>query len=539
MLGVQVFDDIVIGAGHNGLVLAAYLARAGEKVLVLEARDRVGGACTTEEPWPGFRVSTAAYVVSLFRPEIVRELDLARFGYQVLARNPSSFTPFPDGRHLLMGPDADLNRREVAKFSARDAERLPDYEAMLERIAAAIEPTLDETPPRPFSGRLRDLVRVARTGRRLLALRDDGPAAVEILTAPARAVLDRWFESDEVKATLATDAIIGAWASPSTPGTAYVLFHHVMGETNGARGVWGYVRGGMGNLSEALAAAARTHGAEIRTGAPVAHILVRDGAAEGVALQDGTELRARRVASNADATRTLLGLVGEAHLPPRVADAVRAIDYASGSVKINVALAALPTFRALPGGGATPGPQHRGTIHVAPSLDYLERAFDDARAGAPSRSPVLEVTLPSAVDPSVAPPGRHLMSMFVQYGPYRLASGGWDGERERFAERCFEVLEEYAPGFRASILAHELLAPPDIERRFGMTGGNIFQGAMTLSQLFSMRPIAACADYRTPIRNLYLCGAAAHPGGGVMGAPGRNAAREMLRDRRRAWRTRR
>ncbi|HEY6098878.1 MAG TPA: NAD(P)/FAD-dependent oxidoreductase, partial [Anaeromyxobacter sp.] len=276
---MRAYDDIVLGGGHNGLVLAAYLARAGDRVLVLEARDRVGGACITEETWPGFKVSTAAYVVSLFRPEIVRDLHLARHGYAVLARDPSSFTPFPDGRHLLLGPDPALNRREVAKFSSRDAERLPAYEAMLERIARAIEPTLLETPPDPFSRRLGDLLRLLRTGRRLLALGKDGPAAVEILTAPARAVLDRWFESNEVKATLATDAIIGAWASPSTPGTAYVLFHHVMGETNGARGVWGYVRGGMGALSEALAAAARAHGAEIRTSAPVARILVRGGVA--------------------------------------------------------------------------------------------------------------------------------------------------------------------------------------------------------------------------------------------------------------------
>lgn len=530
-----VWDDVIVGGGHNGLVLAAYLARAGSEVLVLEANERLGGASTSEETWPGFRVSTAAYVVSLFRPEIVRDLDLARHGYEVLPRSPSSFTPFPDGRHLLMGPDRALTAREVSKFSARDAERLPAYEAMLERIARAIEPSLVETPPDPFSRRLGDLWRLARTGRRLLALGADGPAAVEILTAPATAVLDAWFESDEVKATLATDAIIGAWASPSTPGTAYVLFHHVMGETNGVRGVWGYVKGGMGRLPEAIAAAARERGAEIRTGARVARILVRDGAAEGVVLEDGTEIRSRRVASSADATRTLLGLVGKEHLAPEIADRVRRIDYSSGSVKINVALSALPDFRALPGGGSVPGPQHRGTIHVAPSMAYLERAFDDARAGRPSRDPVLECTIPSAVDPTVAPAGRHLMSMFVQYAPYRLAEGTWEEERERFASRCFDVLEDYAPGFRASILAHEVLAPPDLERRFGLTGGNIFQGAMTLPQLFSMRPIPGFASYRTPVRNLYLCGAAAHPGGGVMGACGLNAAREILRDRRRGW----
>jgi phytoene dehydrogenase-like protein len=338
-----------------------------------------------------------------------------------------------------------------------------------------------------------------------------------------------------VKATLATDAIIGAWAAPSTPGTAYVLFHHVMGEVDGARGVWGYVRGGMGSLPDAIAAAARAHGAELRTGAPVARIRVEGGAATGVVLEDGTELWSRRVASNADATRTLLDLVGAEHLPAEVAEAARRIDYASGSVKINVALDRLPSFRAVPSAGAAPGPHHRGTIHVAPSMAYLERAFDDARAGIPSRDPVLECTIPSAVDPTVAPPGKHLMSMFVQYAPYRLAQGSWDGERERFADRCFEVLEGYAPGFTSSVLAREVLAPVDLERRFGLTGGNIFQGAMTLPQLFSMRPIPGYADYRTPVRNLYLCGAATHPGGGVMGACGYAAAREMLRDRRRGW----
>jgi phytoene dehydrogenase-like protein len=521
------FDVIVVGAGHNGLVTAAYLARAGQRVLVLEARDRVGGAATTEETWPGYRVSSAAYVVSLFRPEIVRDLELTRHGYQVLPRDPSSFTPFPDGRSLLMGPDSELNRREVAKFSARDAGRLPAYEAMLLRIAGAIEPTLLETPPDPFSRRLGDLWRLGKTALRFARLGADGPRAVEILTAPARTILDRWFESDELKATLATDAIIGAFASPATPGTAYVLFHHVMGECNGARGVWGYVKGGMGALPEALAAAAREHGAEIRCDARVARIEVRDGRACGVVLADGTALTARRVVSCADATVTLLGLVGAEHLPDEAAEAVRSIDYSSASLKINLALSRLPDFTARPG---APGPQHRGTIHICPSLAYMERAFDDARAGRPSREPILEATIPSVVDPTVAPPGKHLMSIFVQYAPYALAEGTWDEQKEPFADRCVELLEQYAPGFKDSVLHREVLSPLDLERRFGLTGGNIFQGSMGLSQLFSMRPVPGYADYRTPVANLYLCGAATHPGGGVMGACGYNAAREILRD---------
>jgi phytoene dehydrogenase-like protein len=375
-----------------------------------------------------------------------------------------------------------------------------------------------------------DLLRLARTGWRFLRLGKDGPRAVEVLTAPARDILDRWFESDEVKATLATDAIIGAMASPSTPGTAYVLFHHVMGECNGARGVWGYVQGGMGRLSEALATAARARGVEIRTGARVARVTVAGGRATGVVLEGGEEIAARRVISNADATVTLLGLVGEAHLPDGIADAVRAIDYSSASLKVNLALSELPSFTALP--GHAPGPQHRGTIHVCPSLDYIERAYDDARAGRPSAAPVLECTIPSVVDPSVAPPGRHVMQIFVQYAPYRLAEGSWDARKEAFGDRCVEILDTYAPGFARSVLHREVLTPVDIERRFGLTGGNIFQGAMGLHQLAFMRPLPGWAAYRTPVQDLWMCGAATHPGGGVMGACGYNAARELLREGR-------
>jgi phytoene dehydrogenase-like protein len=367
-------------------------------------------------------------------------------------------------------------------------------------------------------------------GWRFLRLGADAPRAVEILTGAARPILDRWFESDVLKATLATDSVIGAMASPSTPGTAYVLFHHVMGEVDGARGVWGYVQGGMGALPEALAAAARAHGAEILTGVRVARIRVRGDGAAGVVLQDGTEIAARRIASSADATVTLLGLVGEEHLAPEVAAAVRAIDYGSASMKINLALSALPEFTALPG---APGPQHRGTIHIAPSLDYIEAAFDDARRGEPSTEPVLECTLPSAVDPSLAPPGKHVMQLFVQYAPYRLRAGSWDELKEPFADRCLALLERYAPGVTRSVIARQTLSPLDLERRFALTGGNIFQGAMTPGQLFFLRPLAGYADYRTPIPRLYLCGAATHPGGGIMGACGYNAAREILRDVRR------
>ena len=524
------YDAIVIGAGHNGLVTACYLARAGRRVLVLERRDVVGGACVTEETFPGFKVSTAAYVNSLFHTAIVRDLKLASYGYEVLPRDPSSFTPLPDGRSLTMGPDAELTHREIAKFSARDAERYPQYEAMLERVAAVVEPTLTMTPPDPVRPRPRDLRTLFSLGRAFRRLGDATGEAVEILTGAARPILDRWFESEELKGTLATDAVIGAMASPSMPGTAYVLFHHVMGEAGGKRGVWGYMRGGMGGLTQALTAAARDLGAEIRCESEVARILVRDGRAVGVALASGDEHHAPVVASNADAHVTFLGLLDRSELPEAFVADVERISYASASLKINVALAELPNFRALP--GTEPGPQHRGTIHICPHQDYIERAFDDAKYGRPSEQPVLECTIPSVLDETLAPPGRHLMSMFIQYAPYELRDGTWDDQRETFADRCFDVLNEYAPNFKNAVLDRQVLTPLDLERVFNLTGGNIFQGAMTPGQLFAFRPVPGYARYRTPIAGLYLCGAAAHPGGGVMGTPGLNAAREILGRRR-------
>jgi phytoene dehydrogenase-like protein len=520
------FDAIIIGAGHNGLVTACYLARAGKKVLVLERRHVVGGACVTEEVFPGFKVSTAAYVNSLFRKDIIRELRLHDHGFAVLERNPSSFSPFPDGRYLLLGPDGAMNRREIAKFSVRDAENYPKYEVMLERVADVIEPTLEMTPPNLLRPGLKDLWRLFKLGRAFQKMGPGMSEALEILTGPARTILDRWFESEPVKATLATDAVIGAMAAPSMPGTAYVLFHHVMGETNGKRGVWAYVKGGMGGLTQALAGAAKALGVDIRTNAEVQRILVQNGVVLGVALADGDEYRAPVVASNADANVTFNRLMDSRLLPPAFADAVGRINYDSAALKINVALSELPDFAACP--GKQPGPQHRGTIHICPDQDYIERAYDDAKYGRPSAAPILECTIPSAVDPTVAPPGKHLMSMFIQYAPYRLREGNWDELRDRFADRCFDLLNEYAPNFKRSVLARQVLTPLDLERTFNLTGGNIFQGAMTLNQLFFLRPVVGYASYRTPIRGLYLCGAAAHPGGGVIGAAGKNAALAIL-----------
>jgi len=520
------YDAIIIGAGHNGLVTACYLARAKWNVLVLERRYLVGGACVTEEVFPGFKVSTAAYVNSLFRKEIIRDLRLREYGLAVLERNPSSFTPFPDGRSLLLGPDPGLASREIGKFSSRDADAYPHYEAMLERVAAVIEPTLTMIPPNLVRPGLRDLWKLVQLGRSFRKLGPGMNEAVEILTGPARPILDRWFESEQLKATLATDAIIGAMAAPSMPGTAYVLFHHVMGETNGKRGVWGYVRGGMGGLTQALAAAARDLGVEIRCEAEVARIRTRDRAVQGVALADGTEFEAKVVASNLDAHLTFTRLLDPQVLPHEFAEAVQRIGYDSASLKINVALAELPNFLAC--AGAEAGPHHRGTIHICPDQDYIERGYDDAKYGRPSQNPILECTIPSVVDPTVAPPGQHLMSMFIQYAPYKLRGATWDELRESFADRCFDVLNDYAPNFKRSVLARQVLTPLDLERTFNLTGGNIFQGAMSLNQLFVFRPVAGFADYRTPIRGLYLCGAAAHPGGGVMGAAGANAARVIL-----------
>jgi phytoene dehydrogenase-like protein len=535
------YDAILIGAGHNALVCAHALARARRRVLVLEARDVVGGCCVTEEPWPGYRVSTAAYVVSLLLPDVEREMQLARYGYEVLPRNPSSFTPLEDRRYLLMGADEELTRREISKFSAHDADTYRDYERLLTRVAESLEPLLSQTPadviPWPGAWRHRSLLDRAREAKRgwellaaLKSLGNDLPQAFELLSGSATTLLDRWFQSDVVKGVLATDAIIGTFQPPSAPGTAYVLLHHVMGQTGGARGVWGYVRGGMGGLTQAMAASCRNQGVEIRTACPVKQILVNEGQAQGVLLADGEEILSDMVVSCVDPHLTFERLIAPEAVPHDFLRAVRRIDFSSASLKINLAVSELPDFTCLPNEGNQPGPQHRGTIHINALIEQIERAYDDAKYGEPSRRPIIEMTIPSAVDDKLAPQGHHILSLFVQYAPYRLKEGSWDERKEAFADLCLQEIARYAPNVPGSVLHRQVLSPVDLERTFGLTGGNIFQGAMPPHQLFNLRPVPGWGDYRTPIDSLYLCGAATHPGGGVMGACGRNAAQEILRD---------
>ncbi len=530
------FDVLIVGGGHNGLVTAGYLARAGLKVLVLERRNVLGGACITEETWPGFKVSSLSYLCSLLQPRVINDLELGKFGYHIYPKDPSFFTAFPDGRHIFFWRSMHETVAEIAKFSKRDAEHYPQYELELAKLAEWVESILLETPPNIVRRKLSDLIGLGKLGLRATKLGDDGLVRmVKIMTQSVRDFLDERFESDEIKTTLATDGVIGTNGGPATPGTAYILLHHVMGGAAGARGLWGFIRGGMGAISQALASSAESKGAEIRTNAEVDRVLVKDGQAYGVVLKNGDDIRADKIVSNADPKRTFLKLVEEQHLEESFLRSIKNFRVEGCSVKINLALDGLPDFTAFPNkSDREPGLPHKTTMHVCPTMDYIDRAWEDAKQGRMSQHPMLECTIPTAYDDSIAPPGKHIMCIFAQYAPDSLKDGFWDeATKDEFADRCINALADYAPNIKNIILHRQVISPFDMEFEYGLTGGNIFHGDMDLDQLFFMRPAAGWAKYRTPVQNLYLCGSGTHPGGGVMGAPGFNAAREILKDLKR------
>jgi phytoene dehydrogenase-like protein len=518
------YDAIVIGGGHNGLVAAAYLARAGKRVVVLERRERVGGAAMSEQVFPGFTFSVFSYVVSLLRPEIIRDLSLPRHGLHVLPLE-STLTPLPNGDYLAQWNDHDQNRRELARHSPRDAEAYDEFGRLMHLMARAVKPILGMVPPDPASLSPGDLAGMWRLGKYFRGL---GPERFhtlhKLLTMSAADYLDEWFETAALKGTKSASGIIGTMLGPRSPGTAYVLLHHYMGELDGVFRAWGFAKGGNGSVSAAIASAARAAGAEIRTEAPVARVLVRNGRAEGVAVASGEEIRAGLVISNADPRRTFLELVGEKHLPGEFVDAIRAFRFRGASAKVNLALGELPDFTCLPGRGA----HHRGAISISPNVDYLERAYDEAKYGEFSRRPYMDIVIPSMIDPGMAPPGKHVMSIFAQYAPHDLTGGWTDARREAFGDAVVDTLAEYAPNLKRAILHRQVVTPADIERIVGISEGNIFHGELSLQQMFFLRPVPEWAKYRTPVDGLWQCGAGTHPGGGVMGAPGRLAAAAIL-----------
>ena len=521
------YDAVVIGGGHNGLVNAAYLARAGKKVLVLERRHVLGGAAVTEEVFPGFHFSVCSYVVSLLRPEIIRELDLPRHGLEILPLD-GTFTPMPDGDYLWRMSDHARTRREIYRHSPTDAEAYDEYAKAMVDMARFVKPILSMVPPDPLSLEMKGMRELAGLGRRFQALpRSARHNLLQLMTMSAAGLLDQWFETDVLKATMSASGIIGTFLGVRSPGTAYVLLHHYMGEIDGAFRSWGFSRGGTGAISMAIAAAAREAGVEIRTETSVQAIRVKGGSAHGVALETGEEIEAGVVVSSVDPHRTFLKLMDPATLDTEFVEEVRRFKLRGSSGKVNMALSGLPDFTCLPGAGA----HLRGAISISPSVEYMERAYDDAKYGDFSRRPYMDVVIPSLTDPSVAPPGQHVMSCFVQYAPYKLRQGTWDEKKEAFGDTVVDTLCEYAPNLRKLILHRQVVTPLDLEREWGLTEGNIFQGELSLEQLFFLRPVAGWARYRTPVRNLYMCGAATHPGGGIMGASGRIAAQEILKDK--------
>jgi len=523
---IQKYDAIIIGGGHNGLVTAAYLARAGKKVLVLERRQLVGGATVTEEIYPGFKYTVFSYVVSLLRPEIIRDLHLPRHGLTILPLE-STLTPLPDGDYLYRDADHFRTMRAIARHSPRDAEAYEDYGRTMYFMAKAVKYILGIIPPDPTSLNPRELLGLAGLGKHFLSLGEEKLYMLtRLMTMSSADFLEQWFETDCLKATLSASGIIGTYLGPRSPGTAYVLLHHYMGEIDGAFRTWGFQKGGTGGIAEALASAARAFGAEIRTEAAVAEVIVKNGRAVGVALANGDEFRAELVVSSLDPKRTFLQLVDPAWLPEDLLDSIRKFNIRGSSAKVNLALDAAPDLACMPG----EGPHLRGAISISPGVDYLERAYDDAKYGDFSRRPYIDIIIPSMIDPDMAPPGKHVMSCFVQYAPYHLRAGTWEEKREALGDTVVDTLAEYIPNLKKIILHRQVMTPWDIEQTTGLSQGNIFQGELSLSQLFFLRPAPGYAQYRTPIKNYYQCGSGTHPGGGIMGASGRFAALEILKD---------
>ena len=523
------YDAIVIGGGHNGLTTAAYLAKAGRKVLVLERRHVLGGAAVSEELHPGFTFSVCSYVVSLLRPHIIRELRLARHGLQIIPLE-CSFLPLPNGDSLARWSDPERTRREVARFSRNDSERLHEFGLAMTKLCWLAKRIIDSPAPDPASLAPRELLKLLRLGR---TMKDD-PTDLrwlnfKLLTMSAVDFLDLWFESGVLKAPMSVSGIIGTFLGVRSPGTAYVLLHHYLGEIDGAFRAWGFSKGGTGGISLAIAGAARAYGAEILEQSGVARVLMQGGKAEGVVLENGDTVHAAAVISSVDPNRTFLQLVGEQHLDDEFAAQIRRYRLRGSSGKVNLALDRLPEFSCRPGDG----PHLFGDIAIAPGIDYLERAYDDAKYGDFSRRPYINVVIPSLVDPSVAPPGKHVMSCFVQYAPYDIKEGPshWPERREAFGDTVVDTLAEYIPGLKESILYRQVLTPWDMEQEFGLTEGNIFHGELSQEQLLFLRPAAGWARYRTPIDGLWVCGSGTHPGGGIMGAPGELAAKTMLASR--------
>jgi phytoene dehydrogenase-like protein len=523
------YDAIVVGAGHNGLICAAYLAKAGRKVLVLERRHQVGGATTTEEIYRGFKFSCCSYVVSLLRPWIIRDLDLPRYGYEVLPLE-ETFTPFPDGRYLMRDSDPERTKRQIAKFSPRDAEIYKQFGQRMAELGRLVKPMIDGLAPDPISRNPFELKRLAGFAKHLRGQGDEWLIGnIKMMTMSAVDFLSEWFESEQLIAPMSVSGIIGTFLGIRSPGTAYVLLHHYMGEIDGSYRAWGLPKGGTGAIAQAIADSARASGVEIRLEAPVKQALIRNGRAAGVVLDNGDEIEAKTVISGVDPHRTFLRLIGEQHLDPEFTAQVKRFKLRGSSGKVNLALDALPEFACLPGFG----PQLRGDITIAPSIDYLERAYDDAKYGAFSRRPFMDIVIPSLTDPTVAPPGKHTMSIFVQYAPYNLKAGAsdWPNQRDAFGDAVIDTLSEYMPNLKSRILHRQVLTPWDLEQIYGLTEGNIFHGELSLEQLAFLRPVAGWSRYQTPVQDLWMCASGTHPGGGIMGAPGALCAQTMLRAR--------